>query len=221
RRSRGDRRRRRASARGVAAATSRGPAADGSIVLDRHGCDGDGLDRTVTSARSAGRDGVDDVEAAGDLAEEGVVLGQLPAQVLVADEELAAVGVRAAVGHRDGAAGVLALDRFVGKLVAGTAGSHPVRVELRLLAVLAVAALDDEARNDAVEYDLVVEPLLREVDEVAGGVVGAIGEQLDLDVALVGGEGRARHALSLQGWRTACWGAPTASRPGGSWLFWR
>ena len=65
------------------------------------------------------------------------------------------------IGHRQRAADVVARDRLVLELVAGTAGPDAAALERRLLAVLAVAGLGDEARDDAVEDDVVVEPVAR------------------------------------------------------------
>ena len=65
------------------------------------------------------------------------------------------------VGHRQRAADVVALDLLVLELVARAAGPDAAPLERRLLAVLAVAALGDEARDDAVEDDVVVEALRR------------------------------------------------------------
>ena len=77
------------------------------------------------------------------------------------------------VGHRQRAAVVVALDRLVLELVARPAGADATAFERRLLAVLAVAALDHEAGDDAVEDHVVVEALPGEIDEVLGGLRGA------------------------------------------------
>ena len=111
-----------------------------------------------------------------------------------------------AVRHRQGAPDVVALDRLVRELVPRATGPHAAPVERRLLAVLAVAALGHEARDDAVEDDVVVEALLRELDEVGGRLRGALVEQVDLDVADVGGDGGAGH------------GRDSFSMPGGQGL---
>src|SRR6185295_7735317 len=81
-------------------------------------------------------------------------------------------------------------------LVARTAGADAPALERRLLSVLAVAGLGDEARDDAVEDDVVVEAVAGELDEVSGGPGGALVEQLDLDVAEVGGDGGSGHVGS-------------------------
>src|SRR5439155_18379262 len=67
-------------------------------------------------------DPVEGLHAAGETPEDGVVLRQTAAHVAVDDEELAAVGVRAGVGHGQGARLIVAADRLVREAVAGTAG---------------------------------------------------------------------------------------------------
>lgn len=96
-------------------------------------------------------------------------------------EELAAVRVRPGVGHtQDSRAGMLELERLgdlVGELVAvdgGTTTARPRRV----------ASLHHEARDDAVEYRLVVVAAPRQGLEV-GACLGRVGRvQLDGDCAL-------------------------------------
>ena len=80
---------------------------------------------------------------------------------------------------------VVAGDRLVLELVARSAGANAGFLERRLLAVLAVAALDDEARDDPMKDDVVVIALAGEIDEVGGGLGGPVGEQVDLDVPFV------------------------------------
>src|SRR6185503_454396 len=146
------------------------------------------------------------------LAEQRVVPGQPPGQVGGADEELAAVRVGPGVGHCQRTTAVVAMDRLVGELVARPARPDPGRIQRGLLAVLPVAALDHEAGDDAMEDHVVVEALLRQVDEVLGGLRGGLGEQVELDVAELRGNGRLGHALLLTGsrrvpprWRRARW----------------
>src|SRR4029077_616104 len=57
--------------------------------------------------------------------------------------------------------------------------------------------LDDEPRDDAVEDHVVVEALLGEVDEVLGRLRGALGVQIDLDVAELGADRRVGHGWFL------------------------
>jgi hypothetical protein len=52
----------------------------------------------------------------------------------------------------------------------GSALADLVRVDVRQAAVLAVAGLDDEARHDAVEQDVVVVAAAGQRGESAGGV---------------------------------------------------
>ena len=107
-------------------------------------------------------DRIHDVHPLRHLAEERVVLRQPPGQVRDADEELAPVRVRAGIRHRERAPDVIASNWLVGEGVARTARSDSARVQRRLLAVLAVADLGDEPRDDAVEDDVVVVALVRE-----------------------------------------------------------
>ena len=74
------------------------------------------------------------------------------------------------------------------------AGPDAPGVQRRLLSELAVAALDHEARDDAMEDHVVVEPLVREVDEVLRGLRRGLVVELDLDVADVG-----RRAVGVDG----------------------
>src|SRR5450759_4136760 len=170
-----------------------------SVLVDRHRPDRDLPTEPVARIARSIDDLVDDVHALRDLAEQRVVLRQAAGEIGLADEELAAIRVRAGVGHRHGAAHVVALDALVRERVARSAGTDATGVQRRLLAVLAVACLGDEARDDAVEHDVVVEALLGEVDEVLRGLGRRVREQVELDVAELGGEGRAGHWLLLQG----------------------
>src|SRR5438445_9559949 len=156
-----------------------------SIVVHFDRCHRYGLDRSLSRSRTARRDRVDHINALRHGSEDRVVLRQPPHQLLVADEELAAVGVRSRVGHGQRSAVVVAGDRLVLELVARSAGANAGFLERRLLAVLAVAALDDEARDDPMKDDVVVIALAGEVDEVGGSLGGPVGEQVDLDVPFV------------------------------------
>jgi hypothetical protein len=51
-----------------------------------------------------------------------------------------------------------------------------------------------EARNEPVPYCICVPPLLREHDEVVAGLRGAVGVELDVEVAKVGDEPDCAHA---------------------------
>ena len=90
------------------------------------------------------------------------------------DEELAAVGVRPRVRHREGAPDDAVLVLLVLELVAGAAGAVPARA----------AALDHEVGDDTVERDAVVEALTCELREVLDRLGGVVVEELDRDGAL-------------------------------------
>src|SRR5450756_800883 len=124
------------------------------------------------------------------------------------DEELRALGVGLARAcHRDGPALVWCGHRVVRDRIAGTAGPDLRRVHVRRPAILAVAALDDEARHEPVEYDAVVEAAGGERDEVAGRVRGQRAGDLDHDVALRSGQGDRRRIGRGHG----CWRAGRAA----------
>src|SRR5205823_12636984 len=91
----------------------------------------------------ADRDLEHHVHSALNVAEQVVELLQLLAVVNGAYEKLAAIRVRARVGHRHGAGRILAAHRLVLELVARSA---------RAIA-LGVAALDDEVGLDAVKLE--------------------------------------------------------------------
>ncbi len=96
----------------------------------------------------------------------------------VGDEELAAVGVRARVGHREHAA--LVAQRVALRLVAeGVARAARARA-------LGAAALDHEVGDHAVELQAVVEAAPRERDEVVDRLRGVLGKQVEHDVAALG-----------------------------------
>ena len=100
---------------------------------------------------------VEHVEALDDLAEQAVLRRQTDAVGAGDEEELAAVGVRAGVGHGDRADLVLAaLGQLVLEAVAGAAAPGAG----------GVAALAHEAVDDAMEDDAVVVVVQGEVDEV-------------------------------------------------------
>ena len=85
------------------------------------------------------------------------------------DEELAAVGIRARIGHRDRTrlVAIVRMD-LIGKLVARAAG--PPAVAQRIVFGKGVAALDHEILDHAVEFDVVVEVLARELHEIRDGI---------------------------------------------------
>src|SRR5258706_662580 len=122
----------------------------------------------------------DYVHSLRDLSENRVDAVQMPLR-RVADEELAAAGVLAGVGHgqrsRDVLVDVLlclALD-----LVARAAGADRPLAALRV----GVAALNHEVGDHTVKLGAVVEPGAGELLEVGDGIGHLIGEQLQLDHA--------------------------------------
>ena len=141
---------------------------------DGDGVDDDGVVGTVVVAAGGVGDFVDDVLAGGDVAEDGVVVGG-EGVVGVHDEELAAVGVGAGVGHAEGSfsVGFGGVAVFVFELVAGPAHSGAG----------GVTALDHEAGDDAVEDDAVVEAVAGEDDEAVDGFGSIGGEEVAGDFA--------------------------------------
>ncbi|KAG1438240.1 hypothetical protein G6F57_019936 [Rhizopus arrhizus] len=141
----------------------------------QHGVDvafqGDRMDHVALLDR------IDDGLAFQDLAEHGVAAVQ-PIGLDVGDEELAAVGVRAGVGHRQRADLVLHAVLLVFELVARATGATTLRA----------AALDHEVGDHAVEDQAVIETVRDQVHEVGHGQRRLVGEQLDLDRALGGVE---------------------------------
>ena len=95
------------------------------------------------------------------------------------DEELGAVGVRAGVRHREGAALDLVLVELVLERVAGAAGSGALRA----------AALDHEVRDHPVEAEVVVEALGGELAEVLDRLRRILVVELELDRAGIGVHG--------------------------------
>ena len=114
------------------------------------------------------------VETLDDLAEQAVLRRQADAARPADEEELAAVRVRAGVGHRHRADLVLRrLGQLVLELVAGAAAARAGRV----------AALAHEAVDDAVEDHPVVVVVRREEDEVVDGLGGLQRVERDHDRA--------------------------------------
>src|SRR5438034_3154521 len=134
-------------------------------------------------------DPVDVLHAGDDLPEDGVVTVEV-GRGAIADVELAARGIGVlASRHRDGPAQVLLRVELGGDRVPGTAGA----------VAFGAAALDDEVRDDAVEGEPVVEPLLGERQEVRDGLRRVFREELDPDLAalLEGDDSGRLHAPPL------------------------
>src|SRR2546425_12304706 len=126
------------------------------------------------------------------VSEHGVVAIEV-GRGTVADVELAARGVGVlAPRHRDGPADVLLRVELGGDIVPGTAGA----------VAFGAPALGDEVRDDAVEGEPVVEPLLGERHEVRDGLRRVFREELDPDLCalLERNDGGRRHRARLP-WR--------------------
>ena len=148
--------------------------------------DNDGLLGLVGSVAGVGLNFVEDVHAGADLAEDDVGTVQMRG-VREAQEELAAVGAWASVGHReDTATGVLVDEVLVSKVgsVDGFSASSVSGSE--------VAALSHEALDDSVEgASLVVEGLAasglallaRAQSAEVLGRLGGVGHQVDNNTA--------------------------------------
>src|SRR5215204_1355672 len=150
-----------------------------------HALDHRVLDRPILRAGLCALDRVDGLHARGDLTEDGVLAVEPGSRVGGHDEELAAVRVGPRVGHREGAADDLVLVDLVLELVAGAAGAGALRT----------AALNHEVADHAVEDQPVVVAVLRELHEVVDGLGCVLGEQLQLNLAVVGVHGGLAHRL--------------------------
>jgi len=149
----------------------------------------DGLERLVVAIYGASGYGIYDIHAGDDLAENSVVVRKR--SVLVHDEELAAIGVWARIGHGDRASDITGLIRrrrgiqFIGELIAWSSPASASRI----------ATLDHEAGDDAVEYRTVIEALVSEREEILDRVrrIGVIG--LEYDSAFVRLDGDFMHEI--------------------------
>mmetsp|Transcript_25554 Transcript_25554/g.65153 ORF Transcript_25554/g.65153 Transcript_25554/m.65153 type:complete len:241 (-) Transcript_25554:18-740(-) len=178
--------------------------------LDGHRLHHDGSPGVVVAGRNLG-DGLADVVALGDLAEDGVLglARREPIQVSVVrhvHEELGAPGVRrATICHGQGAGRVrVPGDALVLDVAAAEARLHRARLEVFELAIrraagarlpavgvlgVGAAELVHEARDHAVEVHAVVEAGLSQVDEVGRGQGHAVQVDLGFNVA----HGRLEH----------------------------
>src|SRR5215211_1919400 len=163
--------------------------------LDHHRLDG-----PVAGGRLHRLDRVHGLHAGLDAAEDRVLAVEPRRGLGGDDEELAAVGVRSAVGHGQGAALDLVVVDLVLELVAG-----PTRA-----GALRTAALNHEVRDDPMEGEPVVVTLMRELHEVLDGLRRLAVEQLDRDRPVVRVHRRAAHGLFATS--SLSW-VPRTSRP--------
>src|SRR5689334_15713393 len=154
-----------------------------SLTAEVHALDHDGLLRHVARIGRDALDLVDRVHAVRHLAEHRVLPVEPRCFAGGHDEELAAVGVRPGVGHRERAADDLVVVDLVLERIAGAAGARPQRA----------AALDHEVLDHAVEAEPVVEAVGRELAEVLDRLRGVVVEELDLDRAVVRVQRRRAH----------------------------
>ena len=91
------------------------------------------------------------------------------------DEELRGVGVKAAVGHREDAGGVVL-----------HVGMEDVVEFVDLLSIGVGATLNDEAGDDAMPLGVGVKAVVCEVDEVFDVYAGDVVVEIGLNVAFVG-----------------------------------
>src|SRR3954468_19454317 len=123
-----------------------------------------------------GLDLVDDLHAIDDVPEDRVLAVEPRRGIGRDDEELAAVGVRTGVRHRQRTADDLVLVELVLERVAGAAAAGAGRI----------AALDHEVLDHTVEDHAVVKVVAGELLEVLNGLRRVLVEQLERDVSVVG-----------------------------------
>ncbi len=142
--------------------------------LDRHLVHHYVHDRPVAGFRRLGLpDFPHHVHAFADFSEHRVVSVEMR-RGRQGNEKLAAVRIRAGVGHREDAFGVvfeLRMD-FVGKGITGTSAAG----------ACGIAALNHEAVDHAMEDDTVVKVLFRQLDEIRHGVGGLLIEKFDSEI---------------------------------------
>ena len=112
-----------------------------------------------------------------------------PWRRFVRNKKLASIGSRPGIGHRERAPLDLVLVELVLEGVPGATRSRPRRV----------AALDHEVRDDAVEDELVVETVARELDEVVDGLRRVLRVELDVDRPVVRVQGGVHRSVSASG----------------------
>jgi hypothetical protein len=127
--------------------------------------DHDVLHRLVGSASLDAAELVDDIHALHNLAEHSVLAVEMRSRA-EGDEELAAVGAGAGVGHAERAFAVVLEGRHELVLELGTVDGRATGTSAS-----GVTALDHEAGDDAVEDDVVVFAGSGESGEVLAGLV--------------------------------------------------
>lgn len=140
---------------------------------------------------------VDDIHAFGHLAEDGMYFVEMRLRC-VGDEELAAPGVLAGVGHGErsdrmlvGVEVGLALD-----LITRASGPHP-----RVIGILGqgIAPLDHEVGDDPMKSGAIVELTVRQLLEILHRVGDFLVEQFRNDGAFAGSDsGRFGHVITLK-----------------------
>src|SRR5215207_2427428 len=164
-----------------------------STLMDLHALDHGVLHGAILRACLGALDRIDGLHAGRDAPEHGVLAVEPGGLLGGHDEELAAVGVRAAVGHGERAAHDLVLVDLVLELVAGAAGSRALRT----------ATLDHEVLDHAVEDQAVVVAVAGQLDEVVHGLRRVLVEQLDLDRPVIGVHRRLAHRLFVTSTRSS------------------
>lgn len=101
----------------------------------------------------------------------------------VRDEELAATGIAAGMGHGESTGCVLLLVDFALDLVAGTAGTGAI----------GTTTLDHEIRDDAMKRQAVVKTFFREIDEIFDCIRCVLVEEFEFDGAFAGDHGCCGH----------------------------
>src|SRR5487761_1638883 len=133
--------------------------------------------------------GLRDVQAKHDVAEQVIRFSEFGCIVRCADEELRAIGISAGIRHRQAACRVVALHLFVFELVAWAAGASAGRI----------AALDDETGYDAMELIAIIELMLRQEYKVVDRDGRDLRVKLDDDQPSIGVDTRAVDAASIDG----------------------
>ncbi len=118
--------------------------------------------------------GVDDIHALDDAAKNGVLAIKVGLGAM-SNKELAAIGIRASVGHGDDPrlVGERIAAYLIGKLIAGATRASAGRI----------AALDHKVADHAMELEAIVETLLGEEDKVVDRHRGGLGVEFEFDKA--------------------------------------